>query len=88
MKRLLQKRLQAQVDSVLPGFAVSCEFSEAHVIEIRLLRGRSNEGIRITGVRVSELMGPGALDSTIEQLVFEIQAIVGDLPAEDPVESE
>ncbi|NWL77658.1 hypothetical protein DM872_12415 [Pseudomonas taiwanensis] len=87
MKRLLQQRLQTQVDLVLPGFEVLCEFGLGQVIEIRLRRSSSRESIRITGIRMAELRGPGALDRTIEQLLFEIQAIVGDLPAEDPVET-
>ncbi|AYF86340.1 MULTISPECIES: hypothetical protein [unclassified Pseudomonas] len=85
MKRLLQQRLQDQVDSVLPGFEVLCEFGLGQVIEIRLRRIKSHESIRITGVQLADLRGPGALDRTVEQLLFEIQAIVGNLPAQDPV---
>ncbi|GLZ86760.1 hypothetical protein Pres01_28110 [Metapseudomonas resinovorans] len=72
---------------MLPGFEVLCEFGLGQVIEIRLRRSSSHESIRITGVRMAELRGPGALDWTVEQLLFEIQAIVGDLPAEEPVET-
>ncbi len=81
MKRLLQQRLQAQVDSLLPGFEVLCEFGLGQVIEVRLRRSSSRESIRITGIRMAELRGTGALDLMVEQLLFEIQAIVGKLPA-------
>ncbi len=76
MKQRLQQRLQMQMAETLPGFLVKCEFSGKHVIDVYLQNGKTREAARITGVNMADLLGPGALDATVDQLLFEIEALI------------
>lgn len=75
MKQRLQKQLQSQVGAALPGYLVVCEFSTGHAIDIYLMKPRTRESMRITGVSMQELLGPGALEQVVDQLMFEILTV-------------
>ncbi|MCY1307437.1 hypothetical protein D3C80_1597040 [compost metagenome] len=77
MKRRLQQRLQAEVSEVLPGFVVACEFATDRSIDISLSNQETHEALRITGVQLGALLGPGAFDAMVDQLMFEILAVTG-----------
>lgn len=77
MKQRLQRRLQSQVQAVLPGFTVKCEFSSERIINIYLNNPKTAEAMRITGVTLDSIIGPGALDETVDQLMFEIMTVAG-----------
>jgi hypothetical protein len=51
---------------------VECKFSSNHRIDIFLFAPATKEAMRITGVTVQSLLGAGALDEVVEQLLFEI----------------
>lgn len=72
MKYRLQDKLQSQVAAVLPGYQVKCEFSSHNVIDVSLIEPATREAIRISGVTMQSLLGPGALDEVVDQLVYEI----------------
>ena len=75
MRQRLQQRLQRQVSRTLPGFVVRCEFSSTHVIDIFINNHATHEAMWITGVKLGSLLGPGALDALVDQLMFEIMAV-------------
>ncbi|BAN48318.1 hypothetical protein [Metapseudomonas resinovorans] len=77
MKRRLQQRLQAEVSEALPGFVVTCEFATDRSIDISLSNQATHEALRITGVQLGALLGPGAFDEMVDQLMFEIRAVTG-----------
>ncbi|WAG80902.1 hypothetical protein [Metapseudomonas furukawaii] len=77
MKLMLQRRLQSQVDKVLPGFIVKCEYSSGRVINICLRNPATLEALRITGVTLESLVGQGVLDEVVDQLMFEITTVAG-----------
>lgn len=72
MKDRLQAQLQAQVSAHLPGFRVECKYTSHHRIDILLFAPKTKEAMRITGITVQSLLGAGALDEVVEQLLFEI----------------
>ncbi|GLZ86329.1 hypothetical protein Pres01_23800 [Metapseudomonas resinovorans] len=76
MKQRLQQRLQTQISETLPGFMVQCEFTGKHLIDVYLRNEKTREAARITGVNTADLTGPGALDATVDQLLFEIEALI------------
>jgi hypothetical protein len=75
MKQRLQQQLQCQVAEALPGYVVKCEFAADHGIDVFLKNSTTHEAVRISGVRLHSLLGPGALDRVVDQLMFEILAI-------------
>ena len=75
MKYRLQAKLQSQVAAVLPGYHVKCEFSSHNVIDVSLVEPVTREAMRISGVTMQSLLGPGALDEVVDQLVFEIVTV-------------
>ncbi|MNQ66673.1 hypothetical protein D3C85_811680 [compost metagenome] len=74
MRQRLQQQLQSKVADALPGFVVRCVFA-SHEIDVVLKNPATHESIRITGVRLHSLLGPGALEKVVDELMFEIVAI-------------
>ncbi|MCY1281494.1 hypothetical protein D9M68_337390 [compost metagenome] len=75
MKQRLQQQLQSRIADALPGYVVKCEFSADHFIDVVLKNPATHEMVRISGVRLNSLLGPGALETVVDQLMFEILAI-------------
>lgn len=75
MKQRLQEQLQSKVAGALPGYVVRCEFYSGHAIDVFLKNPATDEAIRITGVRLYSLLGPGAFERVVDELMFEILAI-------------
>ncbi|MCY1548827.1 hypothetical protein D9M68_849610 [compost metagenome] len=84
MKKRLQQQLQSQVADVLPGYVVRCEFSADHFIDVELRNSATHEVVRITGLKLNSLLGPGSLDKVVDQLMFEILAITSPVSRSTP----
>ena len=71
----MKDRLQALLATHLPGFRAECRYSSNHRIDVYLMAPKTKEGMRITGVSLRSLIGPGALEVVAEELLFEILAM-------------
>ncbi|MCY1278375.1 hypothetical protein D9M68_318550 [compost metagenome] len=84
MKQRLQTQLQSRVADALPGYVVKCEFSADHFIDVEMRNPATHEVVRITGVELNSLLGPGALERVVDQLMFEILAVAAPAPCSAP----
>ncbi|MCY1545532.1 hypothetical protein D9M68_814790 [compost metagenome] len=72
MKERLQAKLRSQLATHLPGFEVECRYASNQMIEVFLWSPKTREAMRITGISSRSLIGPGAFDAVVEQLLYEI----------------
>lgn len=72
MKDRLQAELRSRLAAHLPAFRVECKFASNQMIEVFLWSPQTREAMRITGISSRSLIGPGALDAVVEQLLYEI----------------
>ncbi|MCY1378839.1 hypothetical protein D9M69_665050 [compost metagenome] len=88
MKNRLQAELRSQLAVHLPGFDVRCEYAPNQMIEVFLWSPKTREAMRITGIPSRSLIGPGALDAVVEQLLFEILTLAHSKSVQRPQPNE
>ncbi|MCY1504607.1 hypothetical protein D9M68_387840 [compost metagenome] len=72
MKDRLQAELRLRLATQLPDFRVECRYASNQMIEVFLWSPNTREAMRITGISWRSLIGPGALEVVVEQLLYEI----------------
>jgi hypothetical protein len=80
MKHRLETRLQTRLSAFLPGHIVKCSIGPDGTVGVAVDCPASGESWLITGITMQSLMGRGALESAVDQILVEISVARGEVP--------
>ncbi|MNQ49380.1 hypothetical protein D3C85_632900 [compost metagenome] len=80
MKHRLETRLQTRLSAFLPGHIVKCSIGPDGTVGVAVDCPASGESWLITGITMQSLVGRGALESAVDQMLVEISVARGEVP--------
>ncbi|MCY1423688.1 hypothetical protein D9M71_394100 [compost metagenome] len=80
MKHRLETRLQTRLSAFLPGYIVKCSIGPDGTVGVAVDCPASGESWLITGITMQSLVGRGALESAVDQMLVEISVARGEVP--------
>ncbi|BAN48407.1 DUF1652 domain-containing protein [Metapseudomonas resinovorans] len=80
MRKRLEQRLQTRLSGQMPGHIVSCVIDMDGGVSITIEQPASGESWLISGIPMQSLVGRGAMERTVAQIIGEIHSLRGEAP--------